>query len=197
MALGAKPVERAAHIQLLLRLHVEEREVNRRASRVSALGTDIFPFEEDALVEVGVEILAHQRVGNVLRPAHEVVDGPLGTVGIVDFQAIAHRLHVVADGLQAVCRLARQQGSRFEIAVDARADEVVCAEVPDFQNGIGHGIGQRHELSRVFRRVGRTVLKVIDETDASIREHDWQGDGHQQIQVSFLHDIQCVRFYLG
>ena len=48
MALGAKPVERAAHVQLLLRLHVEEREVNRRASRVSALGTDIFPFEEDA-----------------------------------------------------------------------------------------------------------------------------------------------------
>ena len=150
MALRAEPVEGAAHVELLLRGHVEERQIDRRAARVSAMPGNILLFEKHALVKVWVEILLHAGVGDIGGPAHEVVDAPLRTVGIVYLQSETERLDVVADGTQAIGGTARQQGGRLQIAVDAVTHEVVGAEVAYFQNGIGHGVSQVDKLALVL-----------------------------------------------
>ena len=81
-------VKVSSHINVAGAGHIKERQVNCGTSRMPALGTDILLVEEDALVEVGIEELSHQSVWNVFRPTNEVVDGFLGAVGVVDFQAI-------------------------------------------------------------------------------------------------------------
>ena len=152
MALGTEPVEGAAHVEFLLGLHVEEGEVDGGAARVAALLVDVFLFEEDAFVEVGIEIGLHLSGLQVGSPAHEVVDGFLRPVGVVDFQAVALRADVVAHGSQCLCCLLCEEGCRFLVAVDALSHEVVRAEVTYLEDGIGNGIGQGDELAVVVGR---------------------------------------------
>ena len=158
MALGTEPVEGAAHVELFLGLHIEEGEVNGASARVAALGHDVLLVEEYTLVEVGIEVGLHQRVGDVLGPAHEVVNALLRTVGIVDFQAVALLSHVVAHLLQCCCGLLGKQGRGLLVAVDALAHEVVGAEVAYLQYGVGHGIGKGDELAAV---VGGTEGSLV------------------------------------
>ena len=84
MTLRTEPVECASHIYFFLCIHVEEGEVNRRASCVSALLHDILLLEEHALVKVGIEVCLHLRVAKVCRPTHEVVNGLLRAVGVIN-----------------------------------------------------------------------------------------------------------------
>ena len=65
MALRTEPVEGAAHVQFLLRLHVEKGQVDGAATRMSALGHDILLVEEHALVEVRIEIMSTSTVFSV------------------------------------------------------------------------------------------------------------------------------------
>ena len=51
MALRAEPIERAAHIEVLLCVHVEECQVNGAATCVAAPLVDILLLKEHALVE--------------------------------------------------------------------------------------------------------------------------------------------------
>ena len=152
MALGTEPVEGATHVEFLLGLHVEEGEVDGGAARMAAFLVDVFLFEEDAFVEVGIEIGLHLSGLQVGSPAHEVVDGFLRTVGIVDFQTVALSHDVVAHGSQGLCSLPGEQGRRLLVAVDALAHEVVRAEVTYLEDGIGNGIGQGDELAVVVGR---------------------------------------------
>ena len=160
MALWAKPVEGAAHVRLLLCCHVEERQVEGGAARMTALQTDVVLREEHALVEVGIEVVLHQRVSYVLRPAHEVVNTFLRTIGIVDFQPITQLNYVIAHGLQAVCSLTGKQCRRLLVAVNARSHEVVCAVVANLQDGIGHHVGEGYKLAGIVRRADCRVIVV-------------------------------------
>ena len=154
VALGAEPVEGAAHVDFLLGAHVEEGEVDGGAAGVATLLHDVFQLEEATFVHVGVEVALHERVVDVGGPADEVVDGALRAVSVVDLEAVALGHDVVADGAQAVGGLAGEQGGGLLVAVDAGADEVVGAVVADFQDGVGHGVGEVDEVARVvwFRR---------------------------------------------
>ena len=69
---------------------------------MTTLQADIVLRKQHALVKVGIEVRLHQRVGDVLSPAHNVVNTLLWTLGIVNFQAIAQFHHIVAHSLQAV-----------------------------------------------------------------------------------------------
>ena len=122
---------------------------------MATLQADVFLGEEHALVKVGIEIGLHQRVSEVLGPAHEVVHALLRTVGIIDLQTIAQGLHVVAHGTQAVGSHTGEQGRRLLVAVDATAHEIVGAEIAYLEDGIGHHIGEGHKLAVV---VGRADL---------------------------------------
>ena len=125
MTLRTEPVEGASHVYFFLGVHVEEGEVDGAAPRMSAFLGDIVLCEEHALVEVGIEVGLHAGVGNVFRPAHEMVDGLLRPVGIVDFQTVAFCLQLVAHGAQFVGSLSGEHRLRLEIAVDALAHKVV------------------------------------------------------------------------
>ena len=64
-------------------------------------------------------------VGDVFRPAHKMVYTHLRTVGIIDLQPIALRLHIVADGTEGLGCLFRQQGGGLQITVYACAHEII------------------------------------------------------------------------
>ena len=97
---------------------------------------DVLLLEEHALVQVRVEIGLHPGVGHIGRPAHEVVNAFLRTVGIVYLQAIALRDDIVAHGLQCRNCFFGEKCRRGQITVDALAHKVVDAVVTYFQNGV-------------------------------------------------------------
>ena len=131
VALGTEPVEGAAHIDFLLRRHVEQRQVKGRATRMTALQTDVVLREEHAFDKVRIEVGLHKRVDYILCPAYEMVNTLLRTVCIVDLYAIALGLHIIAHSFQAVCSLLGKQCYRRFVAVDARTHEIVCAKITD------------------------------------------------------------------
>ena len=155
VALLAEPVEGAAHVNLLLRCRVEERQVNGAASAVAGMLHEVTSGKEVGLVQIGVEIRLHPRVGGVFRPVHEVDDGALGTIGVVDFQTIAVRPDIVAYHLQRLGGLRREQCGRAFIAVDACSHEVVGGVVADFQKRVRDDLLEMHEAvgNGVFRRI--------------------------------------------
>ena len=107
---------------------------------------------------MGVEIGLGERVDRVCCPAHEVVHSPLGTVGIIDLDAVAVLPEVIAHGTQAVGGLACHQRNGLQVAVDARSHKVVGAEVAYFEDSIGDDVGEGDKLARVKRRVNRHLL---------------------------------------
>ena len=116
---------------------------------MAAVGGDVFLDEEAVLDLAGVEVGLHQRVVEVFAPADEVVDGHLGAVGVVDFEAVALGFELVADLAQAFGGLAGEERRGLEVALDARADEVVGAVVAYFEYGVGHGLGEGDEIAAV------------------------------------------------
>ena len=59
MALLAEPVEGAAHIDLLLRGHVEKGEIDGGAARVTTLRHNIPLIEKHAFIHLGIEVAFH------------------------------------------------------------------------------------------------------------------------------------------
>ena len=87
-------VEHAAHIHLLARADVYQREIDSGAAAMPRAGADIALVEEYGLVHLGVERCLGQRVAQLLRPADEVVDRRLRAVGVVNLDAIALSVQV-------------------------------------------------------------------------------------------------------
>ena len=128
---------------------------------MSALFGNVFLRKEHALVEVRIEVGLHQRVVDVLCPAHEVVYALLRTVGIVDLQAITLGFHIITHGLQTIGSLACEQRRRLFVAVDTGAHKVVRTEVTDFQYGIGHHVGNGHKLTGIVSRTDLLALRRV------------------------------------
>ena len=136
-----------AHVHLLAGLHVEEREVNGAAAAVPGTFGDIALREEDGLVQFRVERILHPRVLRVLRPAHEMRDGALRTVGVVDLQAIPAPHAIVARRLERHCSLLRNQRTGTLVAIHALTHKVVRRVVANLQDGVRHSLGERHETA--------------------------------------------------
>ena len=122
---------------------------------------DVFQLEKHTLVQVGIEVFLHQGVINGFCPFHEMIDGPLRTVGIIYFQPIALLYHIIAHGLQTVCCLFCQQCRWLQISVDAGSDKVIGAEITDLKNGIRHGICQSYKLTGVVNILGRLFCLAL------------------------------------
>lgn len=135
MTLRTEEVECATHIQFLLRIHIEEGEVNRRAASVTALLGYVALHEEHRLVQLGVEVSLHKGIGNVSSPPHEVVHRLLWSVGIIYLQSVAHLFHLVANGAQTVSSCLGQQCRRALITVYALTHEVVGGVIANLQYG--------------------------------------------------------------
>ena len=50
VTLRTEPIERATHVEFLLRVHVEEGKIDRLTTGVATFFDDVFLFEEDPLV---------------------------------------------------------------------------------------------------------------------------------------------------
>ena len=143
MRFEAEPVERAAHVHFLAGLHVEERKVHCAAAAVPRLLCDVAALEQHGLVKVAVEIRLHPRVADIGRPADEMRDRPLRTVGVVYLQPIAAPDAVVARRPERTRGLLRQKRARLFVSVDAFADKVVGRIVPRLENRVRHRLGER------------------------------------------------------
>jgi len=85
-----------------------------------------------------------------------MVDRPLGTVGVEDFQAVALCFDIIAHRLQRFGGPHGEQSGRLVIAVDAVSHEVIGRVITDFENDIRHGLRNMHESGRCgFRRASR------------------------------------------
>ena len=166
MALRTEPVEGAAHVDFLLCAHIKESNVDSAAASVSALLHDVFLLEQYALGQVGIEVGLHERIADICSPSHEVVDTPLWAIGIVDFQPVAHLLHVVTDGTQTVGSLPSEQGGGLFIAIDALPHKIIGAKIAYFENGIRHCIGECDELAGIVGGCNRCGLAADGITDA-------------------------------
>ena len=87
VALSAEPVESAAHIHFLAPGHVEQRQVDRAAAAVSGFFGNIALRKQDGFVQRRIKIRFHADIADLFCPSHEMVDRPLGTVGVIDFEA--------------------------------------------------------------------------------------------------------------
>ena len=192
MAFWTEPVERATHVEFLLAGHIEEGEVDGRATGVAALFHEVFMVEEHALVEVGIEIILHQCVGRVGCPTHEVIDSALRTVGVVNLKAVAQSFHVVAHGSQRVGRLAGEQCGRLFVAIDAGADKIVGAKVPNLKYGIGHCGGQCHELARVVGGAYGLLVVVGETAEQAHAACDAEDGGTHPCFCSFHDGSFCI-----
>ena len=185
MALRTEPVEGAAHVNFLLCAHVEESNVDSAAAGVSALLHDVFLLKQHALGQIGIEVGLHERIADICSPSYEVIDTPLRAVGIVDFQPIAHLLHVVADGTQAVGCLPGEQSGRLFITIDALPHKIIGAEIAYFKNGIGHCIGECNELAGIVgsrNRCGLAADGITDTKDSKSTEEESRNED----AISFL-----------
>ncbi len=186
VALDAEPVEGAAHVNLLTCLHIDNGEVNGRATGVATLGGDIFTVKDLFLGQAGIEVGLGNGVTLIQGPAHEVVHAALGTIGVIDLDAIAVTPEVVARGTQAVGSLTGHQRHGLLIAVDPCTHKVVGAEIADFEDGIGDDIGNVDKLARIHRRIldfSHILGTLATRQQAS---HNNQGNCHHHLGVSHL-----------
>ena len=119
----------------------------------------ILLFEKDALVEIGIEVRLHPCVSDVCSPSDEVVHALLGTVCVINFQAVTLSDDIVADGFQGLCSLFREHRRRLFITVDAISYEIVGPIISYLQDGVRNGFREQDEGAGIFRRWdGRAVF---------------------------------------
>ena len=155
---AAEEVEGAAHIDFFLGVHVEEGEIDGGASAVAAFPGEVFLREDLAFVEVGIEVAFHQRVVEVVGPSHEVIHGLLGPVGVEDLQPVAFGFQLVAHGFEGGGGFLGEEGGGLQVTVDAGADEVKGAEIPDFEDGVRDDVGDVDEAGGVGKLLDDGVL---------------------------------------
>ena len=142
---------------------------------MAAFFHDILLLEEDALVQVGVEVGLHPDIGHVRGPADKMVHAFLGPVGIVDLEPVTFGDDLVADGLQRLGGLAGQERRRLLVAVDAVSHEVVGPEIADFQDGVRHDIGDEDKVTAVFGRGDGFLFPAAGEDAAEKKENGGPG----------------------
>ena len=113
---------------------------------MAAFGHDVLLVEEDALVQIRIEVRLHAGVAHIGRPAHKMVHAALRTVGVVNLEPVALRFYIVTDRLQGLRSLLGEQRSRGLVPVNALTHKVIRAKIADFQNYVRHHIRHGHKV---------------------------------------------------
>lgn len=161
MALDAEPVEGATHVDLFPGGHIKKSQIHGGTAGMAAFCHDILLLEENALVQIRIEIRLHCGIRHIGGPADEMVHGALRTVGVVNLQAIAPGYEFIAHFPERGSRLTGKQRCRLEISVDTGSHEIAGSVVADFKDRIRNGVGQGHEgllKGAVLRRTGPTAV---------------------------------------
>ena len=145
MAELSKEIKGPAHIQIGSGFHIKKRQIHRAAPAMVGARGDIALRNNLSLFQGGIEESLHPGIGLILRPAHKMLHSHLGTIGIIDFQAISLADHFIADLLQRGSRFAGEQRNRLFIAIDPVADEIEGGIVADFQDHVGNGFAEDHK----------------------------------------------------
>ena len=142
-------------------MHVEEGQVHGGTTCVAGFLHNVQLIEEDALVQVGIEIGSHEGVGDIGSPSYKMIYAFLRPVGIVDFQPVSFFEEFVAHGLQGFGGRPGEQGRGLLIAVDPFADEIVRGEIANFQNRVRNDIADGDELAAVLGGTDGTCLTTV------------------------------------
>ena len=145
----AKEVKGAAHIQEHAALFIQQRQIDRAAPAVPGTLGNEASLEQGGLVHLWVKDGLHAGVGHILRPAHEMIHRPLGTVRVVDNQAQSLCPHVPIDQRQGSGGLLRHEDDGLLIPVDALADEIIRRVIPHVQQCVGDYIAHGHEAGGI------------------------------------------------
>ena len=116
---------------------------------MTAFSHDILLIEEYTLVEVGIEVVLHQRIRDIGCPTYEVIHPFLRTISIINLQSVTLCLHIVAHSSKTLGSLSCNQCYRLLITIDTLAYKVICSVIAYLQNGIGNSFGQGYELTPV------------------------------------------------
>ena len=111
---------------------------------MAAFFHDVFLLEEHALVQVRIEIIVHEGVRHIGRPAYKMVHGALGPVRIVNLEPVSLGHYVVTHFLERGGGLRSEQGRGLQIAVYPLSHKVVGAVIADFQDGVRNGLCHRN-----------------------------------------------------
>ena len=136
MAHFAKEIKRAAHIDILLLCHIEQRQVHSAAAAVSGMLGNVVLRNDVLLVQLRIEIRFHPDIRRIFRPAHEVIHAFLRTVSIENLQPKPLLHCFIADCLQRFRCFPGQQSNRFLISIDPLPDEIERGIIPDIQQHI-------------------------------------------------------------
>ena len=128
---------------------------------------DVLLLEEDALVQIRIEVWLHLGIGQVCRPAHEMVHTLLRPIGIVNLQTVALGYYVIANLLQTVSGRPGEQGCRFLVAVNASSHEIVRTVIAYLQNNVRYNIGQSYKLNAVFCGINLVASATGDKKKAA------------------------------
>ena len=172
MAELSEKIKGTAHIRFPTLRCAEQRQVYRAAPAVAGALCDVSSGYERGFFQIRVEISLHALIFRVRGPAHEMGDGGLRTVGVVDFQPEAFRCQIAADQAQGLGSFPGQQCYGLLIPVDPAAYKVEGGEVPDVQKDIGNRVCQQHKVRGVPGE-GRSIL-------CSCRKDGEQGQDQRQ-----------------
>ena len=85
----AEIVKSAAHIQVLARVHIEQRQIDRATAAVPGIIRDIALIEQNGFIELGIKILLHSCIAEVFCPRGKVIHRRLRAVRVVNFYSVA------------------------------------------------------------------------------------------------------------
>ena len=128
-------IEVAAHVHLFLGVLIADGHVDRAALGVPRFRGDILG-EEALLGKVGIVVFLVALVIG-LRPSHEVVDGSLRAVGIINFHHIAFLAQLIGSLAQCRGRFFRENGMVGLVAIGPFSHEVVGGEIAQVLDQVG------------------------------------------------------------
>ena len=115
---------------------------------MSGLACHITAREDGAFLDVRVENGFHRGVGRVLRPSYKMVNGLLRPVGVIYFNLVSFFSEFIARFAQCGGGFFGDEGHGFFVTINARADEIVFAMIPNIQYGVLNGVGEEAEAVR-------------------------------------------------
>ena len=142
MGYFGEEIERAAHIDFLACLHIEQSKVDRAAAAVARLLRDVASREDFLFLKIRIEVRFHALVEVLDSPKDELPDGAGRTVGVEDLKAVPLRIQFIADDDDNVYVIEVNPRSSRTVPFLSKATSVPMAHIAT-QVILGHSLKEQ------------------------------------------------------